>query len=144
MAVKVFRASGNLASYLRRVYNITSCTSDGAAKSSSHQDDSSRDLKNVSGPPPLHEVLRTYICDHHHHRHHTPDTDEEEEEGEEEDEEDDDGEFIGYYDNDNDDDDDASLRGDHDANEPGVYAARELLGMFLVSLLSHRNCPMPK
>ena len=114
VAVKVFRASGNLASYLQRVYHITSAAD-------SH--DSSGDM-NVSGPPPLHEVLRTYIRDHHHHKSPPPSEDEELEEEEVEEEE-----FI-----EDDDDHDASLS-THDANEPGVYAARELLGMFLVSHL---------
>ena len=101
VAVKVFRASGTLASYLRRIYVTSSASSSQAA---------------TTTPPPLPEALRSYIFDHHHHKR-PP---------EEEDEEDD--EECGL-------EEDTDLRAsspNHDANEPGVYAARELLAMFLV------------
>ena len=114
VAVKVFRDSGRLASYLRRIY----ITSDANPRDS-----------NVSSPPPLHEALRTYIREHHHHKR----PPEEEEEGTEEEEEEEE-------DNNDDDDDDRDLASSgHDANEPGVYAARELLAMFLVRGITRRD-----
>jgi len=102
VAVKVFRASGTLASFLRRVY-LTSSSS-AAVAALVHPSVYSSTPSHPT--PPLPEALRRYIREHHHHRR----PPEEEDGGE--------GEYV-----------DVS---NHDANEPGVYAARELLAMYLV------------
>lgn len=101
VAVKVFRDSGKLASYLRRIYNINF---------SSPSSSSSSTRVSAFPPPPLHEALRAYIRDHHHHK--IPPGEEEEEA------EDIEASSVNY-----------------DANNPEVYAARELLAMYLVGYL---------